>query len=161
MNAIKNILKEELDRLIDEDIISAYHGSPHYEVIGKFKKGKTGYLGPGIYFTNNEEVARGYADKNAGFHSGKIYKVDIFMRNPLKVTTNNPTKEFLDIVYGTPNVYLKRKSKQEWETHLINSKDIKKFFNIGYDGVIWEFGGKIEYIIYEPKDIEILDSYSS
>lgn len=161
---LKDIIREEINKVVSEscyeEVISAYHGSPTYKVIGKFKKGKRGYLGPAIYFTNSENYARGYADQY-GMHNGRIYKVEIKLNNPLRVSTVNPTKEFLDIVYGSESIYRNRSKKQTFDTYIINNNDIKRFLSKGYDGVIWTYGGNVEYVIYDSNDIKILEHYES
>lgn len=139
--------------MIDE--VKAYHGSPCRDIItGKLKKGKTGYIGPGIYFSEDKEYTRRYAKK---YGAGAIYEVEINMMNPLILTGDNPTKDFLTVVYGTESVYNRRKRKQSNICYIIESKDIKKFLSIGYDGVIWDFAGNKEYVLYSNDNIRIID----
>lgn len=135
--------------------IKAYHGSPCKDIVtGKFKRGKTGYLGPGIYFSENKDYTIRYAKK---YGEGAIYEVEINLLNPLVLTGDNPTKDFLTAIYGTESVYLRRERKQSNICYLIESKDIKKFLSMGYDGVIWDFAGNKEYVLYDNSNITIIN----
>lgn len=141
---------------INEEKYIAYHGSPSREIVtGKFKKGKTGYLGPGIYFSEDKDYSRRYAKKMG---SGSLYTVEIILNKPLIVTSDNPTKEFLKTIYKTDTVYNKREAKQSNITYLINSSDVKKFLNLGYDGVIWDYADNKEYVLYDNSNIKILNN---
>jgi hypothetical protein len=135
--------------------IKAYHGSPCKDIVtGKFKRGKTGYLGPGIYFSEDKDYTIRYAKK---YVEGAIYEVEINLLNPLVLTGDNPTKDFLTAIYGTESVYLRREKKQSNICYLIESKDIKKFLSMGYDGVIWDFAGNKEYVLYDNSNITIIN----
>ena len=135
--------------------IKAYHGSPCKDIVtGKFKRGKTGYLGPGIYFSADKEYSRRYARK---YGEGAIYEVEINLLNPLILTGNNPTKDFLTAVYKTEKIYLNRERKQSNICYLIEPKDIKKFLSLGYDGVIWDFADNKEYVLYDNSSITIIN----
>ncbi len=137
-----------------DETAKAYHGSPCRDIVtGKFKKGKTGYLGPGIYFSEDKEYSVRYAKK---YGSGAIYEVEINMLNPLILTSDNPTKDFLTVVYGTESIYNRREQKQSNICYLIEPKDIKKFLSMGYDGVIWDFAGNKEYVLYDNNAITIV-----
>lgn len=134
--------------------IKAYHGSPCMDIVtGKFKKGKTGYLGPAIYFSQEKEYTMRYAKK---YGTGSIYEVEINMYNPLVLTGDNPTKDFLTVVYKTDKVFLNRERKQSNICYIIEPKDIKKFLSMGYDGVIWDFAGNKEYVLYDNSNISII-----
>ena len=135
--------------------IKAFHGSPCKDIVtGKFKRGKTGYLGPGIYFSEDKEYSRRYARK---YGEGAIYEVEINLLNPLVLTGDNPTKDFLTAVYKTEKVYLNRERKQSNICYLIEAKDIRKFLSLGYDGVIWDFAGNKEYVLYDNSNITIIN----
>ena len=134
--------------------IKAFHGSPCKDIVtGKFKRGKTGYLGPGIYFSEDKEYSRRYARK---YGEGAIYEVEINLLNPLILTGDNPTKDFLTAIYKTEKIYLNRERKQSNICYLIEPKDIKKFLSLGYDGVIWDFAGNKEYVLYDNSAIKIV-----
>lgn len=135
--------------------IKAFHGSPCKDIVtGKFKRGKTGYLGPGIYFSEDKEYSRRYARK---YGEGAIYEVEINLLNPLVLTGDNPTKDFLTAVYKTEKVYLNRERKQSNICYLIEAKDIRRFLSLGYDGVIWDFAGNKEYVLYDNSNITIIN----
>ena len=85
--------------------IIAYHGSPNSK-IDKFDIEKSGdktimtQQGPGIYFTDEHKQAAQYAKPinkiSGGSESGKVYKVDIDLKTPIKLTqkrTSNINKE--------------------------------------------------------------------
>lgn len=134
----------------------AYHGSPCREIVtGKFKKGKNGYLGPGIYFSEDKDYSIRYAKK---FGSGSLYKVEIDLYNPLIITSDNPTEVFLTVVYGTDSVYKRRTNKQSNICYLITSSDVKKFLNKGFDGVIWDYAGNKEFVLYDNNGIHIINN---
>lgn len=146
----ENVIKESIDEL------TAYHGSPSGSIVtGKFKKGKNGYLGPGIYFTDTTDRARHYARKYDG--KGTIYTVEIILNKPLELTSDNQTREFLLKVYGTDSVYRRRSSKQAFDTHIITSKDINKLYSLGYDGVKYTFSGETDYVVYDNSQIKIIN----
>ena len=135
--------------------IKAYHGSPCSDIVtGKFKKGKHGYLGPGIYFSEDQYYAKRYAKK---YGRGTLYTAEIRLNNPLVLTGENPTKDFLTAVYRTESVYLRRERKQSNSCYIIEPKDIKKFLSMGYDGVIWDFAGNKEYVVYDNTNIKIIE----
>lgn len=135
--------------------IKAYHGSPCGDIVtGKFKRGKHGYLGPGIYFSEDQYYAKHYAKK---YGMGTLYTAEIRLNNPLVLTDENPTKDFLTAVYGTESVYLRRERKQSNSCYIIEPKDIKKFLSMGYDGVIWDFAGNKEYVLYDNSNITIIN----
>ena len=135
--------------------IKAYHGSPCGDIVtGKFKRGKHGYLGPGIYFSEDQYYAKRYAKK---YGRGTLYTAEIRLNNPLVLTDENPTKDFLTVVYGTESVYLRRERKQSNSCYIIEPKDIKKFLSMGYDGVIWDFAGNKEYVLYDNSNITIIN----
>ena len=153
------ITESQYNRLLEncetEEEILGYHGSPCSTIVtGKFKKGKIGYMGPGIYFGATKDYVRHYAKK---FGNGTIYTVNITMYNPLRLTSREPTEELLTTIYGTPSVYRRRVAKQSLDTYNVTSKDIKKLLSQGYDGVIWQWSDYVEYVVYDPKQIEILD----
>lgn len=150
---IHRIIKEAVDEL------TAYHGSPSDSITtGKFKKGKHGYLGPGIYFTDTMDKARHYARKYDG--NGTIYTVEITLNNPLELNSDNQTREFLYKVYGTDSVYRRRANRQSFDTYIITSNDIKKLYSLGYDGVKYTFAGETDYVIYDNSQIKIIDKQS-
>lgn len=149
------MLRKILREAIEEEIFNAYHGSPSGDIVtGKFKKGKRGYMGPGIYFSKDIDYAKHYA-KQMG--SGTLYTVRISLDNPLVLTSANPTEEMLTQLYGSPVIYKRRAMKQSMDTYIIESKDIKKLFSLGYDGVIWKYAGNEEYVLYDNSQIEILE----
>lgn len=155
-NIVKNVLKRVLSENVDEETYSAFHGSPSARIEqGKFKRGKYGYLGGGIYFSTSEYYAKHYAGKYDGH--GTIYTVAIDINNPLILSSVNPTEEFLTKIYGSKRIYQNRSAKQSFDTRLITNKDIQKLFSLGYDGVIWEYAGEKEFCVYDNSQIKILD----
>lgn len=134
-------------------LLSLYHGSNAYEEIHVFKRGKNGYLGGGIYLTDSESYARRYADKNG--YKGRIYNVYANAENPLIVTTDTPAKEILHTIYKSDSVYNRRSAKQTYETQLISSADIKKLREMGYDAIVWNYGGSTEVSVFESNQIKL------
>lgn len=135
------------------NLLSLYHGSNAYEEIHVFKRGKNGYLGGGIYLTDNENYAKRYADKNG--YKGRIYNVYANAENPLVVTSETPAKEILRTIYGSDSVYNRRAAKQAYETQLISSADIKKLREKGYDAIVWKYGGSTEVSVFDANQIKL------
>ena len=134
-------------------LLSLYHGSNAYEEIHVFRRGKSGYLGGGIYLTDSEDYARRYADKNG--YKGRIYNVYANAENPLVVTTDTPAKEILHTIYRTDSVYNRRIAKQANEASIITSADIKKLRDAGYDAIVWEYGNSTEVSVFEANQIKL------
>ena len=134
-------------------LLSLYHGSNAYEEIHVFRRGKSGYLGGGIYLTDSEDYARRYADKNG--YKGRIYNVYANAENPLVVTTDTPAKEILRAIYRTDSVYNRRIAKQANEASIITSADIKKLRDAGYDAIVWEYGNSTEVSVFEANQIKL------
>ena len=137
--------------------IVVYHGSPSYDRFYKFRKGKSGYLGPGIYLTNEEQYAKGYAEKQGP--GGQMYALYAKIQNPLYVTNlSEPAKEILHAAYGTraESVYRKRKENNTFETYWVTNADIKKLQAAGYDGIIWgnDKTTNKEYVVFSQEQIK-------
>ncbi|MBQ8535843.1 MAG: hypothetical protein IJ461_00340, partial [Clostridia bacterium] len=82
-----------------------------------FRKGKRGYLGPGIYLTDKEWYAQGYSEKNGP--GGQMYALYARMEKPLYVTSLvEPAKEILRAAYGSraDGIYRKRQAANEKDT---------------------------------------------
>ena len=137
----------------DNRLLSLYHGSNAYEEIHVFRRGKSGYLGGGIYLTDSEDYARRYADKNG--YKGRIYNVYANAENPLVVNTDTPAKEILHAIYRTDSVYNRRIAKQANEASIITSADIKKLRDAGYDAIVWEYGNSTEVSVFEANQIKL------
>ena len=137
----------------DGKLLSLYHGSNAYEEIHVFRRGKSGYLGGGIYLTDSEDYARRYADKNG--YKGRIYNVYANAENPLIVSTDTPAKEILQAIYRTDSVYNRRIAKQANEASIITSADIKKLRDAGYDAIVWEYGNSTEVSVFEANQIKL------
>ena len=71
-----DITKADGGALTDDEGITAYHGSPHdfdyfdTDAIGT-GEGVQAY-GHGLYFAQNEDVAKGYRDRLSGYHPGDV-----------------------------------------------------------------------------------------
>lgn len=134
-----------------------YHGSPHWKRFNVFKKGKTGYLGPGIYLTNQEKYAQSYADKQGP--GGQLFELYAKIENPLYVKDlADPGIEILVAAYGERGraMYAKRVAGQGNAAHLITNADINKLKGVGYDGIIWGNGktSNYEYMVFDPTQIK-------
>ena len=133
-------------KVVDKDgkPLVVYHGTTQDFTI--FKKGKNGYLGSGIYLTSDKDYANRYAKKYGS--SGKILEAYANVKNPLPVTSNNPTKEILNSIYGSDRIYENRSAKQSFDTMIITNSDIKKLQSKGYDGIVWDYGGSKEISVF-------------
>ena len=125
----------------------AYHGSPSSTPIRKFKKSKTGALGPGIYFTTDVKEAERYATK---YQEGEIYEAELEVKNPLHIhNLSDPAVEIL-----SPALYKRRTAENGNYCYWIKSSDLKKLQKAGYDAIIM----KDEIMVFEPEQITILSA---
>ena len=127
---------EDISKVVDEngEPLVVYHGTEYPKDINIFKAGKSGYLGPGIYFTPEMRTALQYT----GFYGedGVVYRCFVNMRNPLVMSfADKPAQVILDIV--SPGTYEKRIEQQGNESKLLRKGDISKLRRKGYDGVVW------------------------
>lgn len=137
----------------DGRLMVMYHGTTKYGEITKFRKGRSGLLGPGIYLTSRKSDAQHYADAE-GPGNGTLYEMYANLTNPLVVKQNNPVPEILLAAYGRDSVYKNRSAKQSNDTNIITSADIKKLQSKGYDGIQWDFGGSTECSVFQPNQIK-------
>lgn len=145
-------------KIVDNNgkLLPVYHGSNEYSEITVFKKGKTGYLGGGIYLTTDKQYAQRYANKNG--YEGRIYEAYLNVSNPLTVTTVDPAREILHAVYGSDRVYNNRTANQGSAMHLITSADINKLQTKGYDGIVWNYGGSKEISVFDSNQIKLVSN---
>lgn len=148
----------QYSKIVDDSgkLLPVYHGSNEYGEITVFKKGKTGYLGGGIYLTTDKQYAQRYAHKNG--YEGRIYEAYLNATNPLTVTSVNPAKEILRAIYGSDRVYSKRTAEQGSAMHLITPTDIKKLQAKGYDGIVWNYGGSREISVFDSNQIKLISN---
>lgn len=130
-----------------------YHGTDAYDQINVFKRGKKGWLGPGIYLAQNRNDAQHYADKSG--YGGRVYELYARVENPLVVTQSNPVPEILQAAYNRSSIYEKRSAKQANDVSILTPADIKKLQEKGYDGIIWKFGkGPWEINVFSPEQLK-------
>ncbi len=123
----------------------AYHGSTSYNDIKKFRRSKTGALGPGIYFTTDINSAKRYATE---YQVGKLYTAELDVKNPMKVTNlSDPAVEIL-----SPALYKRRIQANGNYCHWIKPSDLKRLENKGYDAIIM----RDEVMVFNPEQINIL-----
>ena len=162
--------KAKLDRMVEQaamqmlfnskakdnagNLLKVYHGTTAYDRFNVFKRGKSGYLGPGMYFTENESYANRYA--TAMGDDGQLYGVYLDIQNPIVCETDDPAKEILRTLYGSDNIYNKRSAKQGNLVYLITQADIKKAKAKGYDGVVWTVGVR-EFSVWDSSQIKSAD----
>ena len=145
-------------QVVDKDgnPLVVYHGSSSYERFNVFKKGKAGYLGPGIYLTDQEWYAEGYTKRYGD--SGQMYALYARIENPLRVVGLDPAKEIIEAAYGSraASVYRRRQESNENETRWVTQADINKLKAMGYDGIIWgtEKSSTREYMVFSPEQIK-------
>ena len=148
------LTKEQIEffrdsKVRDEDgnLFVMYHGTDSYEEFTVFKKGKTGYLGSGIYLTSDKGIAERYAKKSG--YSGRVYETYVNAKNPLVVTTSNPAVEILG-----EKVAARRELKNASPSYWITNADIKKLQSNGYDGIVWKFGGSVEVSVWDSNQVK-------
>ncbi len=142
-------------KVVDSEgrLLTLYHGTTKYGEITKFRKGRSGWLGPGIYLTSRKSDAQHYADAD-GPGNGTLYEMYANLTNPLVVKQSNPVPEILLAAYGRDSVYKSRSAKQSNDPNIITSADIKKLQSKGYDGIMWDFGGSTECSVFRPNQIK-------
>lgn len=162
-----NMLTEQQQRYFQDSKITdndgrlmvMYHGTTAYGEITKFRKGRSGWLGPGIYLSSRKSDAQRYADA-MGEGNGSLYELYANVTNPLVVTQNNPVPEILLAAYGRESVYKNRSAKQGNDTYIITPADIKKLQSKGYDGIRWDFGGNTELSVFSSEQLKRVDNTS-
>lgn len=138
-------------------LLVLYHGTTAYGEITKFRRGKSGWLGPGIYLASRETDAKRYADA-MGEGNGKLYEVYANVEKPLVVKTGNPVPDVLFAAYGRDSIYRSRSAKQGNDAKIITNADIKKLQSKGYDGIRWDFGGTTEVSVFSSEQIKRVDN---
>ena len=126
---------ENASKIVDEngEPLVVYHGTARSKPISIFKSGKSGYLGPGIYFTPEKRTASKYTGM---YGDGLVYEGFVNMRNPLAISyADKPAKVILDAV--KEGVYEKRIAAQGNESQLLKKADLTKLRKKGYDGIVW------------------------
>lgn len=141
----------------DGRLLVLYHGTTAYGEITKFRRGRSGWLGPGIYLASSQVDAKRYADA-MGEGNGQLYELYANVTNPLVVTEGNPVPEILRAAYGRDSVYRSRSAKQGNDAQIITTADIKKLQSEGYDGIRWDFGGSTEVSVFSPEQIKRVDN---
>lgn len=146
-------------KITDEEgrLLVLYHGTTAYGEITKFRRGRSGWLGPGIYLASRRADAQRYADA-MGESNGQLYELYANVTNPLVVTEGNPVPEILRAAYGRDSIYKSRSAKQGNDTHIITPADIKKLQGKGYDGIQWNFGGNTEVSVFSTEQIKRVDN---
>ena len=139
--------KDSKVRDANGNLLVMYHGTDSYNEFTVFKKGKSGYLGSGIYLTSDKSYAERYAKKNG--YDGRVYKTYVNITNPLVVTTDQPAVEILG-----EKVAQKRGLKNSFSTTWITPSDIKKLQNKGYDGIVWEYAGSVEVSVWDSNQVK-------
>lgn len=148
-------------KAVDEDgrLLVLYHGTTAYGEINKFRRGRSGWLGPGIYLTSRKADAQRYADA-MGEGNGSLYELFANVKQPLVVTGSNPVPEILMAAYGRESVYKARSAKQSNDPQIITPADIKKLQAKGYDGIRWDFGRSTEISVFSTEQIKRTDNLS-
>lgn len=134
-------------------LLTLYHGTTAYGEFTKFRRGRSGWLGPGIYLTSDLSYAERYAN-SMGKGNGHLYELYANATNPLVVHDGNPVPEILFAAYGRNSVYKNRSAKQGNDATIITTADIKKLREKGYDGIRWDFGKSTELSVFSPEQIK-------
>ena len=141
------------------NLLVMYHGTTVFGYITKFKRGKKGWLGPGIYLTSKRADAQRYADA-MGEGNGRLYELYANITKPLVVTDGNPVPGILKAAYGRDSVYKSRSEKQANDPSIVTQADINKLRAKGYDGIVWDYGGNKEVSVFSPEQIKLVDNAS-
>jgi hypothetical protein len=123
--------------------LTAYHGTS--DEIDKFQLGHpnrkdVGWLGHGIYFTNNSDMAMANAEMKAKRVGGtpKVMSVHLNLQNPYYATLEDKAR-------------LQKANSSEASQDFTNALKDK-----GHDGVIWKQNDYHEYVAFDPDQIKIL-----
>ena len=139
------------------NLLVMYHGTTAFGYITEFKRGKKGWLGPGIYLTSKRSDAQRYADA-MGEGNGRLYEMYANITKPLVVTDGNPVPGILKAAYGKDSVYKSRSEKQANDPSIVTQADINKLRAKGYDGIVWDFGGSKEVSVFSPEQVKLADN---
>lgn len=139
------------------NLLVMYHGTTAFGDITEFKRGKKGWLGPGIYLTSRRSDAQRYANA-MGEGNGRLYEMYANITKPLVVTDGNPVPGILKAAYGRDSVYKSRSGKQANETSIVTQADINKLRAKGYDGIVWDYGGSKEVSAFSPEQVKLADN---
>ena len=139
------------------NLLVMYHGTTAFGYITKFKRGKKGWLGPGIYLTSKRSDAQRYADA-MGEGNGRLYELYANITKPLVVTDGNPVPGILKAAYGRDSVYKSRSEKQASDPSIVTQADINKLRAKGYDGIVWDYGGSKEVSVFSPEQVKLADN---
>jgi hypothetical protein len=139
------------------NLLVMYHGTTAFGYITKFKRGKKGWLGPGIYLTSKRSDAQRYADA-MGEGNGRLYEMYANITKPLVVTDGNPVPGILKAAYGRDSVYKSRSEKQANDPSIVTQADINKLRTKGYDGIVWDYGGDKEVSVFSPEQVKLADN---
>lgn len=149
---------ENVSKVVDEngEPLVVYHGTEHPVPFSVFKSGKSGYLGPGIYFTPELRGAlqyRGFYDPE----SGMVYSCFVNMRKPLRISyAEKPAKVILDMVSET--AYESRAAVQANESKMLRKGDLSKVKRKGYDGIVWMPKGAYDANSFTSGEMLLFDS---
>ena len=135
--------------------LQVYHGTNAYD-LKKFKPGKSGLLGGGIYTTPNEKLALRYTD----YPDTGIYSLYEKMENPFRITDMDAASTILGEIYGSKaeKELAKRIDKQGNAAQIITKKDAKKIQDKGYDGIFWDVLAGKEYSTLDPTAIKSVNN---
>ena len=139
------------------NLLVMYHGTTAFGYITKFKRGKKGWLGPGIYLTSSRSDAQRYADA-MGEGNGRLYEMYANITKPLVVTDGNPVPGILKAAYGRDSVYKSRAEKQSNDPNIVTQADINKLRAKGYDGIVWDYGRSKEVSVFSPEQVKLADN---
>lgn len=139
------------------NLLVMYHGTTAFGYITEFKRGKKGWLGPGIYLTSKRSDAQRYADA-MGEGNGRLYEMYANITKPLVVTDGNPVPGILKAAYGRDSVYKSRSGKQANDPSIVTQADINKLRAKGYDGIVWDYGGSKEVSVFSPEQVKLADN---
>lgn len=139
------------------NLLVMYHGTTAFGYITEFKRGKKGWLGPGIYLTSKRSDAQRYADA-MGEGNGRLYEMYANITKPLVVTDGNPVPGILKAAYGRDSVYKSRSEKQANDPSIVTQADINKLRAKGYDGIVWDYGGSKEVSVFSPEQVKLADN---
>ena len=140
-------------------LLVLYHGTTHFGEITKFRKGKSGWLGPGIYLTSRKADAQRYANA-MGEGNGTVYELYANAKNPLVVSSADPAQDILRAIYGTDTVFQRRSANQGNATSILTAADIKKLKSKGYDGIRWNYANSTEVSVFSPEQVKRTDNTS-
>lgn len=156
------------------NLLTVYHGTnADFNIFDKAKIGANtnneGIFGKGFYFTENQDLAKGYNRKDgkvAKDGSGRTMELYLDMKKPFywnEINTQEKMQQFIEET-GMPKYVLQwNNTLKDQMRPITDIKAERKFTEVlqknGYDGVIYKYDNTTgEYVIFDSKQAKYVDN---